>query len=279
MPGPAAGFQLPGGRLIVGAYHGFCANFSSPGRCEKAGGAAFAFPIFSDDEGATWSWENGHAYDVGGTGAAADGEAQVAPAPNGSLIMRTRTARHQPPGMAWSNDNGTSWTNVLPWTNDTAHAAIYQNNTCACDAFAPATGACCKSRTADPPRLCPSRSDKECSRTKPVVCKNYSAYGPVGSFNTQGSVARLPGSDWLVTSSPFSAYGRMNMTVFKSKDSGASWRICAHIYDEFSGYSALAGLNATHAGLLWEISAVTPSGNPPGSGQPYYLAYTVVQIA
>jgi len=69
------------------------------------------------------------------------------------------------------------------------------------------------------------------------------------------------------------------MTVFKSQDSGASWRIAAHIYNEFSGYSALAGLNATHAGLLWEISAVTPSGNPPGSGQPYHLAYTVVQIA
>jgi len=132
MPGPAAGFQLPGGRLVVGAYHGFCAKFSSPGKCEKAGGAAFAFPIISDDEGATWSWENGHAYDVGGTGAAADGESQVAPAPNGSLIMRTRTARHQPPGMAWSNDNGMSWTKVLPWTNDTAHAAIYQNYTCAC---------------------------------------------------------------------------------------------------------------------------------------------------
>ena len=138
MPGPAAGIQLPSGRLLVGAYHGIEFNKT------KQGGEAFAFTIFSDDEGESWQWHDGHAYDVG-PGAR---ECQVAPAPNRSLIMRTRTARHEPPGMAWSNDNGTSWSNVKYWTNDTVHAAVFQHYIY-----------------------------HACSRTKPVVCQNISEYG------------------------------------------------------------------------------------------------------
>jgi hypothetical protein len=72
-------------------------------------------------------------------------------------------------GMAWSNDNGTSWSNVVSWTNESMHAAVFQNYTY-----------------------------RECTRTKPVVCQNFSSYGPFAGGNTEGSVASLPGSNWLV---------------------------------------------------------------------------------
>ena len=240
MPGPAAGVQLPSGRLMVGAYHGVAYNKS------KQGGEAFSFTIYSDDLGANWSWVDGHAYDVG-PGA---GECQIAPAPNGSLIMRTRTGRHLPPAFAWSNDNGTTWGELVYWTNDMMHADVYQHYIY-----------------------------HSCSRTKPVTCQNISEFGPFGGSNTQGSIARLPGSDLLVTSAPF-APSRANMTLWVSSDSGKSWRIPAngHIYSLYSGYSALVGLNATHAGVLWEVSGDPPVGNPPGSGSPFHLSYTAVKL-
>ena len=80
MPGPAAGLQLPSGRIVVAAYHGIEFNKT------KEGGEAFSFAIYSDDLGETFRWEDGHAFDVGPSA----GECQIAPAPNGSLIMRTR---------------------------------------------------------------------------------------------------------------------------------------------------------------------------------------------
>jgi len=52
------------------------------------------------------------------------------------------------------------------------------------------------------------------------------------------------------------------MTIFASANSGASWHIAANVYTGYSGYSALVGLNATHAGLLWEITGSPPGGNP-----------------
>jgi sialidase-1 len=239
MPWPAAGLQLPSGRLVVGAYHGVQFNKS------KQGGEAFSFSIYSDDLGSNWSWVDGHAYDVGpGTG-----ECQIAPAPNGSFIMRTRTGRHRPPAFAWSSD-GTSWSKPLYWTNEMMHADIYQHYIY-----------------------------HECSRTKPVVCKNVSEFGPFSGANTQGSIARLPGSELLVTSAPF-ASSRANMTLWVSSDSGASWRIAGNkpVFSGYSGYSALVGLNATHVGLLWEVSGDPPAGNPPGSGSPFHLSYTVVNV-
>ena len=72
-------------------------------------------------------------------------------------------------GMAWSNDNGTSWSNVVSWTNESMHAAVFQNYTY-----------------------------RECTRTKPVVCQNFSSYGPFAGGNTEGSVASLLRSTWLV---------------------------------------------------------------------------------
>eukprot|EP01050_Picozoa_sp_SAG11_P009199 SAG11_NODE_850_length_6868_cov_3.543523_2_plen_737_part_00 len=239
MPGPAAGVQLPSGRLLVGAYHGIQYNKS------KTGGEAFSFVIYSDTLGENWSWVGGHAYDVG-PGA---GECQVAPAPNGSLIMRTRTGRHFPPAFSWSLDpEGTSWTKPTYWTNDMMHADVYQHYNYTFT-----------NRT----------SGKE---------ETMLEFGPFPGSNTQGSIARLPGSDLLVTSTPFGGGpGRQNMTIFVSVDSGASWRIDQHVYSGYSGYSALVGLNATHYGLLWEVSGVPPAGNPPGSGDPFHISYTVLR--
>jgi hypothetical protein len=31
-------------------------------------------------------------------------------------------------------------------------------------------------------------------------------------------------------------------------------------------------------GLLWEVSGDPPAGNPPGSGSPFHLSYTVVNV-
>merc|ERR1719161_3353354 len=81
---------------------------------------------------------------------------------------------------------------------------------------------------------------------------NNTWFGPFGGANTQGSISRLPGSELLVTSIPFSS-SRANMTVWVSADSGASSQISNHVYSGYSGYSAIQGLNATHAALLWEI--------------------------
>ena len=201
MPGPAAGVQLPSGRLVVGAYHGIEFNKS------KQGAEAFSFTIYSDDQGETFGWENGHAFDVGPSA----GECQVAAAPNGSLVMRTRKhaladaasasahctpppppllriprvccgtlrsrsarnpwgsallpgltralaarlccwpsatrcpgldpsrgrgvqgrGRHHPPAFSWSNDNGTTWSKPLNWSNANMHADVYQHWMCVC---------------------------------------------------------------------------------------------------------------------------------------------------
>ena len=206
----------------------------------KAGGEAFSFVIYSDDLGENWTWADGHAYDVG-PGA---GECQIAPAPNGSLIMRTRTGKHTPPAFSWSNDGGIRWSKPLYWTSDMMHADIYQHYN--------------------------------------YTLRNGTVlplFGPFPGSNTQGSIARLPGSDLLLTSTPFGGGpGRENMTTFVSSDSGKSWHIDKHVYSGYSGYSALVGLNATHYGLLWEVSGHPPAGNPPGSGDPFHLAYTTLAV-
>lgn len=97
---------------------------------------------------------------------------------------------------------------------------------------------------------------------------------PFSGGNTQGSIAMLPESGLLVTSIPFNN-SRSNMTVWSSSDSGATWHICSHVYSGYSGYSGIVGLNETHAGLLWEVSATF---DPP-SGQPFHLAYAVLKVA
>ena len=69
---------------------------------------------------------------------------------------------------------------------------------------------------------------------------------------------RVPGQDTLLVSTPFnpSQHARRNMTVWKSMDSGKTWALLTTVNvrgeSEGAAYSAMAPLNSTHIGLVYE---------------------------
>jgi sialidase-1 len=74
---------------------------------------------------------------------------------------------------------------------------------------------------------------------------------PYGGASCESSVVRMPGSDTMLFSTPF-ASGRSSMSVFASRDSGASWALLRTLDKGPGAYSSLAPLNGTHAALAYE---------------------------
>jgi sialidase-1 len=83
-----------------------------------------------------------------------------------------------------------------------------------------------------------------------------------GGGGCEGSTVALPSAtdtgvdtgastSKLVFSTPF-AKGRENMTVFVSRDSGATWTHSRTVYSGGAAYSALMPINSTHVGLVYE---------------------------
>ena len=88
--------------------------------------------------------------------------------------------------------------------------------------------------------------------------------------SVEGSVLRVATpSPWLLTSTPWGVGpdwdhrcpgpGRCNMTVFRSRDSGASWNVHLQLNEslgvnprEAAAYSALFNFNGTHFGMVYE---------------------------
>lgn len=70
----------------------------------------------------------------------------------------------------------------------------------------------------------------------------------------EGSTIRVPATDQMLFSTPFSSKGRYNMTVWRSRDSGASWQLLTGVGspDEGAAYSALLPINSSYAALVWE---------------------------
>ena len=152
-------------------------------------------------------------------------EGQLALAPNGSLIAAMRDAG-VPGGagsyrrlLSWSSDGGDTWSFPL-------------------DALMPELGGSCE--------------------------------GSVLRVATPSSPP-LPSqpSPWLLTSTPWGVGpswdrrcpgpGRCNMTVFRSRDSGASWGVHLQLNEslgvnprEAAAYSALFNYNKTHFGIVYE---------------------------
>ena len=63
---------------------------------------------------------------------------------------------------------------------------------------------------------------------------------------------RVPGTvDLLLFSAPFSAHSRSNLSIFASRDSGATWQF-ERTVDGRSAYSALIDINVSHYGVAWE---------------------------
>lgn len=76
--------------------------------------------------------------------------------------------------------------------------------------------------------------------------------GKYAGGSTESSTLRVPGSDLLLFSTPFSQRARANLTIFASRDSGASWQFERHVDAGSSAYSALIDINQTHYGVAWE---------------------------
>ena len=65
---------------------------------------------------------------------------------------------------------------------------------------------------------------------------------------------RVPGTDLLLFSTPFSQHARANLTIFSSRDSGASWQFERTVDGGSSAYSALIDVNTSHFGVAWETN-------------------------
>ena len=69
---------------------------------------------------------------------------------------------------------------------------------------------------------------------------------------TEGSTLRVPDRGLLLFSTPFNQRARANLTIFASRDSGASWQFERRVDAGSSAYSALIDINTTHYGVAWE---------------------------
>ena len=76
--------------------------------------------------------------------------------------------------------------------------------------------------------------------------------GKYAGGGTEGSTVRIPNTDTLLFSTPFSQTSRANLTIFSSTNSGATWEFVQQVDAGSSAYSALIDLNATHFGVAWE---------------------------
>ena len=66
----------------------------------------------------------------------------------------------------------------------------------------------------------------------------------------RSSMLRVPGTvDLLLFSAPFSAHSRSNLSIFASRDSGATWQFERTVDGRSSAYSALIDINASHYGV------------------------------
>ena len=77
----------------------------------------------------------------------------------------------------------------------------------------------------------------------------------------EGAMIRMPNSNRMVFSQPYSAAGRLNMSLHVSDDSGKSWQDLRQVDPGVSGYSALAAVNSTHVDLAWETSPILAGRN------------------
>lgn len=86
--------------------------------------------------------------------------------------------------------------------------------------------------------------------------RNTSGGIPHVGTDCEASILRVPNSQKLLVSTPFDpAHGRrINMTVWQSLDSGASWGLLALVglQTEDAAYSALSPFNSTHIAIVWE---------------------------
>jgi hypothetical protein len=100
-PGPAAGIQLPNGRLIVPFYYSLGTNVSSPN--------AYPSVMYSDNHGTNWYSSNGATNNIGGYD-----ECSVVALTNGNLMMITRndTTNTGYMGISISTDSGLTWSPI-----------------------------------------------------------------------------------------------------------------------------------------------------------------------
>ena len=86
--------------------------------------------------------------------------------------------------------------------------------------------------------------------------RNISGGIPHVGTDCEASILRVPNSQKLLVSTPFDpAHGRrVNMTVWQSMDSGATWDVLALVglQTEDAAYSALSPYNSTHIAIVWE---------------------------
>ena len=93
--------------------------------------------------------------------------------------------------------------------------------------------------------------------------------------SVEGSMIRLPGTDWLIFSHPYDAWaenrsahpggsacrvpsyhaGRCNMSLWASRDSARRWTLVARVEPdprEDAAYSSLVPINLTHVFVVYE---------------------------
>jgi hypothetical protein len=66
-------------------------------------------------------------------------------------------------------------------------------------------------------------------RRTPPTTAPFAFAGKYAGGGTEGSTLRVPDSDLLLFSTPFSEHARANLTIFKSTNSGATWEFERHV--------------------------------------------------
>ena len=88
----------------------------------------------------------------------------------------------------------------------------------------------------------------------PPTAAPFAFAGKYAGGGTEGSTLRVPGSNLLLFSTPFSQHARANLTIFRSTTNGATWEFERQVDPGSAAYSALIDINKTHYGVAWESS-------------------------
>lgn len=232
--GPPQGLALPSGRILVAA-----------GGSSIQGGRA----IFSDDGGLHWA--------ISSIANPKGGEAQIALAPNGSLLLNSRGPAQ---GVRWqsaSHDNGSTWS--APRVLDFGF------------------GSSCEGSIISMPR---------------TGLLLFSHAGRIGSG--RASINRWNLSVWcapMSTIPPFVSTANTEcfrrthrMTTDRASRDGATWSAfhqAEHGLNEtqlrgiHTAYSSLIALNDTHAAMVYERG---PMGSRVGAGEYATIRWQVIQL-
>ena len=274
--GPPGSIQLrgKGGRVVVPAYHSFIRGLSG-GAGQGAGVAlpisqlynnfALGHVMYSDDGGDTWKLSSGTGFGGGAVGGSfGANENQLVQLLNGSILVNSRslsTGSPQRRVQAICDDPYTAGRGTAGQGTAAGQGTSGQGTGTAQGGFANATLSFSPTRFVE--ELPEPFNGCQGSIVASVVPGDGSLFFSHPNPRTNSGIApdilKLLGADVNLT-------GRDHMTVWSSKDHGASFQVARLIDEGASGYSSLQAVRATNASGLEASGRGGSGGSGSGGG-------------